>query len=299
MAKKRPSLTTNASAMRFHRAIRACLAVPGLFLLCAGALEARAGEPADRLTPAPAASLRITGSSTMCPLIGAIAERFRAVQPGVRIEVQCGGSDRGIKDVREGHAEIGMIARALKGDEKDLFGFPMARDGVSLIVHRDNPLTSLSEAQIAGIFSGEIRAWQPLNGKSAPIAVILREKAKPVSELFEKHFNLSARIRGTVVPGDNPVTIAAVAADPDAIAYVSSGEAERKANSGVAIRVVPVGGVMPTERNVITGNYPLTRPLSLITRDLPAGASKDFINYCLSSKVVDLIVRFDYVPYED
>jgi phosphate transport system substrate-binding protein len=56
---------------------------------------------------------------------------------------------------------------------------------------------------------------------------------------------------------------------------------------------------MPTERNVITGNYPLTRPLSLITRNLPSGATKDFINYCLSSKVVDLIERFDFVPYED
>ena len=101
------------------------------------------------------------------------------------------------------------------------------------------------------------------------------------------------------MPGDNPVTIAAVAADPDAIGYVSSGEAERTANAGAAIRIVPVGGVMPTGRNVITGNYPLTRPLSLITRGLPAGAAKEFINYCLSSKVVDLIERFDFVPYED
>ena len=141
--------------------------------------------------------------------------------------------------------------------------------------------------------------WQTLNGKNAPIAVILREKEKPVTELFEKYFKLQGRIQGKVVPGDNPVTIEAVAADPDAIGYVSSGEAERQANAGAAIRIVPVGGVMPTERNVITGNYPLTRPLSLITRELPTGAAKDFINYCLSSKVVDLIERFDFVPYED
>jgi phosphate transport system substrate-binding protein len=192
-----------------------------------------------------------------------------------------------------------MIARALKTEEKDLFGFPMARDGVSLIVHKSNTLAALTDTQIAGIFSGEIRDWQPLNGKRAPIAVILREKEKPVTELVEKHFNLKGRIQGKVVPGDNPVTIAAVAADPDAIGYVSSGEAERKANAGAAIRIVPVGGVMPTERNVITGNYPLTRSLSLITRELPSGAAKEFINYCLSSNVVDLIEKFDFVPYED
>ena len=94
---------------------------------------------------------------------------------------------------------------------------------------------------------------------------------RPVSELFEKHFKLEGRLQGRVVPGDNPVTIDAVAANPDAIGYVSSGEAEREASAGAAIRIVSVGGVMPTERNVITGNYPLTRPLSLITRDSPPG----------------------------
>ncbi len=285
--------------MRNRQRPRMCLALTALVLLCVGTPGARAEGANGHPEKPPAALLRITGSSTMCPMIAAIGERFRTVQPDVRIEVQCGGSDRGIKDVREGGAEIGMIARALKGDEKDLFGFPMARDGVSLIVHKSNPVTSLSDGQIIGIFSGEITTWQPLNGNKAPIAVILREPDKPVTELFEKHFNLKGRIRGTVVPGDNPVTIDAVASDPAAIGYVSSGEAERKAHAGVAIGIVPVGGVMPTERNVITGNYPLTRPLSLITRLLPAGAAKDFINYCLSSKVVDIVERYDFVPYED
>lgn len=284
--------------MRIPHHFRAWTSVAGLFLLC-GTLEAQAGESAVLSTKPPVGVLRITGSSTMCPLITAIGESFRTVQPDVRIDVQCGGSDRGIKDVREGRAEIGMMSRALKPDEKELFGFPMARDGVSLIVHKSNPLAALSHEQIAGIFSGEIGDWQPLNGKRAPIAVILREPQKPVSELFEKHFKLQGRIQGKVVPGDNPVTITAVAANPDAIGYVSSGEAERQANSGAAIRIVSVSGVMPTGRNVITGNYPLTRPLSLIARELPGGAAKDFIDYCLSSKVVDLIVKFDFVPYED
>ena len=172
--------------MRLHHLFRTCLALSGFFLLCAGVVEARADEQKGGPGKPRAGLLRVTGSSTMCPLISAIGERFRAVQPDVRIEVACGGSDRGIKDLREGNAEIGMIARALKTEEKDLFGFPMARDGVSLIVHKTNPLAALSDAQIAGIFSGEIRDWQPLNGKRSPIAVILREKEKPVTELVRE-----------------------------------------------------------------------------------------------------------------
>lgn len=282
-----------ASVCRPASGWRKVIRVTALSLaLCAGASPARAQDQ-------PAVTLRVTGSSSMCPLIAAIGERYRAVQPGVRLDVQCGGSERGIRDVREGNAEIGMVARALRSEEKDLVGFPMARDGVSIIVHKSNPLAGLTHEQIAGIFSGRIDSWRPLSGKDAPIAALLREKERPVTELFEKHFDLKGRMRGKVVPGDNPLTIAAVAADPAAIAYVSSGEAGRQAGAGAAIRVVPVGGVAPTERNVTTGNYPITRPLSLITRGLPAGAAKEFVSYCLSAKVVDLIVRFDLVPYED
>lgn len=270
-----------------------------LLPLCAGAPAARADGPAGGVGRHPAVSLRISGSSTMCPLIAAIAERYRSVKPDVAIEVQCGGSDRGIKDIREGAVEIAMISRALKVEERGLFGFPMARDGVSIIVHRANPLSSLSREQIVGVFSGTVESWRPLNGREAPIAVILREQSKPVTELFEKTFGLQGKMRGKVIPGDNPVTIAAVASDPDAIGYVSSGEAGRNASRGTAVRLVAVDGVLPTERNVITANYPLTRPLSLITRELPSGAAKGFIDYCLSAKVVDLIEKFDFVPYED
>ena len=35
----------------------------------------------------------------------------------------------------------------------------MARDGVSLIVNKSNPLATLSEEQITGIFSGKIGTW--------------------------------------------------------------------------------------------------------------------------------------------
>jgi len=232
-------------------------------------------------------------------MITAIGERFRTVRPDIRVEVACGGSERGIRDVREGTAEIGMATRALKADEKDLYGFPIARDGLSVITHKNNPVRSLSPEQISGIFSGKIVSWRQVGGNDAPITVILKEKGKVATEFLVKHFDLAGKIQGKVVPGDNPETANAVLSDPNAIGYLSSGEAERRAAAGEAIRTIPLEGVMPTARNIITGNYPLTRPLTLITRELPKGPTKEFVNYCLSSKVVDLIERFDFVPYED
>lgn len=244
--------------------------------------------------------LLITGSSTMCPLIAEIGKRFQSLHPGVQIEVQCGGSGRGISDAREGKADIGMVSRSLTAKEKDLYGFPIARDGISIILHKDNPVKSLSDAQVTGIYTGKITNWKRVGGKNAPITVINPKKGYSSAELFTHYFNIDYEdIKAAVVAGDNPTRIAAVVGNPNAIAYVSSGEAERKAHAGMPIKPLPFKNIMPTNRNIVTGNYPITRPLILVTKEFPSGLVKTFIDFCLSSAVVDIIELYDFVPYED
>ena len=75
--------------------------------------------------------LVLTGSSTVAPLAAEIGKSFEAEHSGVRIDVQSGGSSRGITDARKGLANIGMVSRALKEDEKDLQAFTIARDDYS------------------------------------------------------------------------------------------------------------------------------------------------------------------------
>jgi phosphate transport system substrate-binding protein len=43
--------------------------------------------------------------------------------------VQSGGSSRGIADARQGVADVGMVSRSLKDNEKDLQTFTIAKDG--------------------------------------------------------------------------------------------------------------------------------------------------------------------------
>ncbi|WP_256678074.1 substrate-binding domain-containing protein [Fischerella major] len=64
-----------------------------------------------------------------------MGKRFESEHPGVRIDVQSGGSSRGISDARQGVADIGMVSRAFKPEQKDLKAFSIARDGVMMILH--------------------------------------------------------------------------------------------------------------------------------------------------------------------
>ena len=54
-------------------------------------------------------------------------------------------SSRGVNDARSGLADIGMASRSLSATESDLPPVPatIARDGIAIIVHRDNPVRTL------------------------------------------------------------------------------------------------------------------------------------------------------------
>ncbi|WP_179137909.1 substrate-binding domain-containing protein [Candidatus Entotheonella palauensis] len=92
--------------------------------------------------------LELTGSSTVAPLASDIAKRFESLHPNIRVNVQTGGSSRGIADARVGLADIGMVSRGLKDEEKDLNGYAIAADGIGMIVHHSNRLTSLTYQQV-------------------------------------------------------------------------------------------------------------------------------------------------------
>jgi phosphate transport system substrate-binding protein len=55
-----------------------------------------------------------------------IAQRFEQQNQGVRVDVQTGGSSRGINDIRNRLADIGMVSRALKPDEGNLAAHTIA-----------------------------------------------------------------------------------------------------------------------------------------------------------------------------
>ena len=259
----------------------------------AGPAEAQPVDPAS-------GRLLLTGSSTMAPLVTEIARRFQTLHPGARVEVQMGGSGRGIADARQGKADIGMASRALTEKERDLQGFPIARDGVALVVHKTNPVQSLTDRQVVDIYSGKITNWKQLGGHEAPILVVKAEAGRSSSELFIHYFGIGYDdIKAQRVVGDNPARIELVIENPDALLYMSVGEAERKAQAGVPIKLLPVGGVAATNRNIRNGNFPISRPLTLVTRELPKGLARTFIEFALSSQVTDLVLAHDFVPYLD
>jgi len=247
--------------------------------------------------PASVKKLVLTGSSTVAPLAAEIAKRFESLNPGTRVDVQAGGSSRGVRDARSGLADIGMVSRDLKKNERDLLNFTIARDGVSIIVNSKNPVTALNDGQIVEIYTDRINNWEDVGGSNAPITVVNKAEGHSTLELFLKHFHLkNSDVKADVIIGGNEQGIKTVAGNLNAVGYVSIGTAEYDASHGVSIKLLPAGGVKASIESVRNGSFPLARPLNLVTKTRPEGLVKQFIDFATSSKVNDIINEQYFVP---
>jgi len=190
-----------------------------------------------------AQKLHIAGSTTMGPLLREIAAKYHLLQAETAVDVELGGSTRGLEDVRNGHAHIAMLSRALAPSERDLYGIPIARDGVGVVVHANNPLRELSVEQLQAIFTGRAREWRDVGGGRDAIYALGGIQDGASSALFARFlkqpleaFRLDAAVES------NLERLAVVAACANAIAYVSVGSAERAISQGVPVRLLPIDG---------------------------------------------------------
>jgi phosphate transport system substrate-binding protein len=268
-----------------------------LAMCCAAASCSPAPSAGDGSQPAADNRIVLTGASTIAPLMSEIGKRFESLHPQVRVDVQTGGSSRGIGDARRGLADIGMVSRSLKPEEQDLHPFAVARDGVCLIVHADNPIEALSDEQVVAIYTDKINNWSEVGGRDAPITVVNKAEGRSTLELFLSHYKLeSPQVQADIVIGDNEQGVKTVAGNPDAIGYVSIGTAEYDASHGVPIRLLPLDGVEASVENVGLGRFPLSRPLHLVTRTPPEGLVRELIDFAQSEQVHDLIREQYFVP---
>lgn len=109
-------------------------------------------------------TLTIAGSTSVAPLMEVLADKYMALNSGVKIEIQQSGSSAGITSAVEGVCQIGMASRELKDSEtaKGVTAIKIAMDGIAVIVNKDNSYSELTSDQIRKIYTGETTQWSDL-----------------------------------------------------------------------------------------------------------------------------------------
>jgi len=239
---------------------------------------------------------RVTGSSTLAPVLQLVSEHLDGVGADFSMDVQTGGSSRGIVDARSGLADMGMSSRDLKPEEREgldvrAIGF----DGIALIVHASNPLSAITEQQVVDIYTGVLGDWSHLGG-SGDITVVNKAEGRATLETFLAYFELdNQQIAADVVIGDNAQGVRLVAADPKAIGYVSIGEALSAVERGTPIKLLALDGREPTLQAVQDGSYPIRRTLYVFAQQFDARGER-ILDVLASDVGKGIIESLSFVP---
>lgn len=264
-----------APTLRLHsRKLYSLLRVASLLWLAAGLVL---GPGGCRGNAKSAHGLCIAGSTSVQPFAEKLAEVYMQQHPGVRIDVQGGGSSAGIFATQQGAANLGASSRELVESEKGLQEIPIAWDGIAIIVHPGNPLNNLRLEQLREIFQGKITDWKELGLPPHAIDTITREEGSGTREAFENLVMQKTDITpAALVQDSNGAVREIVAGDPYALGYISAGLVDER------VKAVAVDGILPTRENIKNQAYKLVRRFLLVSRVAPVGECLHFVEFILS-----------------
>lgn len=107
--------------------------------------------------------ITIAGSTSVTPLMEKLVEAYKQKNPEVSIDIQSNGSSAGMNAAMEGSADLGMASRELKAKEKDALACTViAKDGIAVIINKNNPVESMTCAQLKDVFMGKITTYSDI-----------------------------------------------------------------------------------------------------------------------------------------
>lgn len=228
--------------------------------------------------PHPPLRLEMIGSTTMKPLLEELAEAYSVRHDYVSIDIQARGTRLGLDALRDGTADIALVSRDLTPDEDEsLEGAAIAYDAIAIVVNDQNPVHSLTSAQVRDIFSGRTLLWSEVGGEEAEIQVVSREDGSGTREAFERELMRGHRVTlmAIVVPDEGALG-RFIAQDPLAIGYGSPVEVP------IGVRALSIDNVTPEPELIDQDRYPLIRPFILATREDADEEVKAFVDFALS-----------------
>ncbi len=256
-------------------------------------------------------SIQIKGSDTMVNLGQAWAEKYMEENPGAFVAVTGGGSGTGLSSLISGTCDIAMSSRDIKDKEIILakqkginpFEIKVALDGLAVVVNPANPVSKLTLDQLADIFSSKVTNWKEVGGKDEKIVILSREVNSGTHVYFKEHVLRKGKADGKeeFAPGalllsSSQAIADEVAGNSSAIGYYGMGYISSKQKPIAVAKDDKSEYINPSIENVLSGKYPISRPLFLYTNGDPQGLVKKCIDYTLSKEGQDIVVKTDFVP---
>lgn len=236
---------------------------------------------------------------------------IRALLPGEStaqvFEIKAHGSDTAVSALEAGQCDIAMMSRKIKSDELEkLAGLGdlsapgsenvIAMDGIAIVVNRSNPVRELTLDQIAGMFTGGVRDWSEVKGRSGKITVYARDEKSGTFDTFKNLVLGKEKKLSTTQPRyeDSKKLSDAVAADPDGVGFVGL----TFIGNTKAVAVYEEGGqpYVPAKVSINQRKYLLHRELYFyLPQKNPSKMARELVEFAQSDEGQDIVEKARFV----
>lgn len=243
-------------------------------------------------------TIKIAGSTTVLPIVQAAAEYYMKINPDKNVSVRGGGSGIGIKSIINETIDVGNASRKinklenelLQNKNNDIIETAIAYDAISVVVHKDNPISDITLKELRLIFSGKITNWKEINGDNLDIIVISRDVSSGSFEVFN-HVVLHDDLlkENSMRLASNNAVATTVGYTHGAIGYIGLGYINDK------LKPLKIEGILPSRASVQSRMYPLIRKLYVYTNENRSETVWDFIDFLLSKLGQDIVEEQGYI----
>lgn len=219
--------------------------------------------PIEVIVPTPTPMTLLSGavSENTFQLIRKTTTAFAEQINYTTIEIEAFNTNYALQQLIDGESDFAVTTRY----KPDLLGFeqiPIARDGVAIIVHPDNPVDNVTMLDLADLFSGKVFNWRDVPGSTGAnmeVQVVTRALDSGTGFLFQEQVLTDRRMTPNARLFPTGQSIADYVADtPHAIGYISTIYISEK------VKVISVEEVRPTQETLTNAAYPLTYLLYLV-----------------------------------
>jgi phosphate transport system substrate-binding protein len=216
------------------------------------------------------------------------------------IQIRAHGSTTAFTGLGDASCDIGMSSRKIKPEEVTrLAGLGdmtspqsehvLGLDGVTVIVNQANPLSSIPEDRLGGIFLGRMQDWSGVGGTAGPIHIYALDDNSGTFDIFKTLVMGNGSLPSTAKRLEDSATLSdAVANDAAGIGFVGL-PFVRKAKA-LIVSQPGLAPVAPSRMSLATEDYPLSRRLYLYTPQNPQNPyMRKFIDFVLSTAGQEIV----------
>lgn len=210
-------------------------------------------------------------------------------ETGIEVDLFVASSSSSVNRLMYGYSDIASTAQGLRYPEKEsgYLETPFCKAPLAIIVNEACPLSNLSEAQLKGVFSGDLDNWKQVGGPDQPVIVVMPAKNTAAYQNMERMIMKRKSVKYDLMTYKSTMVIEAVKRFPGSISFAALGALANVKG----VKTIRIDGMSPKD-----GTYPFYQIFSFVTKGEPFGLARAFVGFAFTAEGKAIIEKRGMIP---